>query len=142
MTIWKMIQIYTIEYIHLRFISSCDSIKIFDSTTLYTNNPHLKTKRQIKGMSCFMTKNDQHRYNYLFLERGYSYFMEKQSDSTKKFSKTDIIQLLSIGLTIYLLLLVDVFLNRQSAYQWSSTVLHFSPTCSFIRTRQISYGGF
>jgi hypothetical protein len=62
----------------------------------------------------FHEKNDQHRYNYLFLERGNSYFMEKQSDSTKKISKTDIIQLLSIGLTIYLLLLVDVFLNRPS----------------------------
>jgi hypothetical protein len=37
---------------------------------------------------------------------------------------------------------VDVFFNRQSAYLWVTTVLLFSPTCSFIRTRQTSYRGF
>jgi len=45
-------------------------------------------------------------------------------------------------LTTYLLRLVDVFFNRQSAYLWLQTVLLFSPTCVFISTRQTSYRGF
>jgi hypothetical protein len=48
----------------------------------------------------------------------------------------------SFWLTTYLLSLVDVFFNRQSAYLWVQTVLLFSPTCSFIRIRQTSYRGF
>jgi hypothetical protein len=39
----------------------------------------------------------------------------------------------------YLLCLVYVFFNRQSAYPWVQTVLFFSPTCSVIRMRQSSY---
>jgi hypothetical protein len=45
-------------------------------------------------------------------------------------------------LTTHLFWLVDVFFNRQSAYLWLQTVLLFSPSCSFIRMRQISYRGF
>ena len=37
-------------------------------------------------------------------------------------------------LTTYLLCLVDVFFNRQSASLWVQTVLLFSLTCSFIHT--------
>ena len=40
------------------------------------------------------------------------------------------------------LYLVDMFFNRHSAYLWVQTVLLFSPTCSFISTRQTSYRGF
>ena len=43
--------------------------------------------------------------------------------------------------TTYLLSLVDVFFNRQSAFLWVQTVLLFYPTCSFICTRQTSYRG-
>ena len=42
----------------------------------------------------------------------------------------------------YLLCLVDVFFHRLSEYLWVQTGLFFSPTCSFIRTRQPSYRGF
>ena len=51
----------------------------------------------------------------------------------------------SFLLTTYLLCLVDMFFNRQSAYirLWVQTVLLFLPTCSFnIRMRQTSYRGF
>ena len=34
---------------------------------------------------------------------------------------------------------MDVFFNRQSAFLCVQTVILFSLTCSFIRTRQISY---
>ena len=45
------------------------------------------------------------------------------------------------GLTTYFLCLVGMFFNRQSACIWVLTVHLFSPTCSFIRTRQTSYRG-
>ena len=48
----------------------------------------------------------------------------------------------SFWLTIYLLCLVDVFFNRQSAFLSVPTALHFSPTCSFICTRLTSYRSF
>jgi hypothetical protein len=41
---------------------------------------------------------------------------------------------------VNVLCLVGVFFNGQSAYLWVQTVLLFSPTCSFIRMRQTSYG--
>ena len=47
----------------------------------------------------------------------------------------------SFWLTTYFLCLVGMFFNRQSAYLWVLTVHFFSPTCSFIRTRQTSYRG-
>jgi hypothetical protein len=34
------------------------------------------------------------------------------------------------------------FVNKQSAFLWVSTMAPFSPTCSFIGTRQTSYKGF
>jgi len=76
----------------------------------------------------------------IVLGRETSYFVNKpHSDSTKKFSETDIIkrQVLLIG-TIFVLFL-DVFLTDR---QWVQNVLLFSSTCSFIRTRQISYRCF
>ena len=73
--------------------------------------------------------NGQHIYKYLVLGRD-------RSDSTKKFSETVISKMLEFSLTTY------VFFNRQSAYLWVQTVLLFSPTCFFIRTRQTSYRGF
>jgi hypothetical protein len=49
---------------------------------------------------------------------------------------------LQFWLTSYLLCLVNVFFNGQSAYLWEQTELLFSLTCSFIGMRQILYRGF
>ena len=45
---------------------------------------------------CFTKKNGQRRYKYLVLVRNISYFVKKKAhfDSTKKFSETDIINML------------------------------------------------
>ena len=98
-----------LEYIQSKSLSSCNSIKTFYFSTLYTTIPHSKLKDKLRELVqlCFIKKNDQR-----------------------------------FRLTTYLLSLVDVFFNRQSAYQWAQTVLLFSPTCSFIRMRQNSYRGF
>ena len=102
----------------------------------------LKDKLRELVQLCFIKKNDQRRYKYLVLGRNRSYFVNKNTLFLPEFSETDIINMLEFLMTTYLLSLVDVFLNRQSAYLWVQTVLLFSPTCSFIRMRQTSCIGF
>ena len=43
---------------------------------------------------CFIKKNGQRRYKYLVLGRDRPYFVKHHSDSTKKFSETDIFNML------------------------------------------------
>ena len=86
-----------LDYIQSRTLSSCNSIKTFDFSTLYTTIPHSKLKDKLRELVqlCFIKKNDQGRYKYLLLGRDRSYFVKKnQSDSTKKFTETDIINML------------------------------------------------
>jgi hypothetical protein len=56
------------------------------------------------------------------------------------FFDTDIIKMLEICLTTYLLCLMGVFFNRQSEFLGVPTVIFFSKTCSFIRMRHIYTG--
>ena len=71
-------------------------IKTFDFSTLYTTIPHSKLKDKLRELVqlCFIKKNGQRRYKYLVLGRDRSYFVKHHSDSTKKFSETDIINML------------------------------------------------
>ena len=134
---------YLLEYIQSRSLSSCNSVNTFDFSTLYTIIPYSKLKDKLREVLqlYFIKNNGQRRYKYIVLERDRSYFVKKNhSDSTKKFSEIDFINMLEF--LINNLSLVDVFFNRQSAYLWLQTVLLFSPTCSFIRMRQTSYRGF
>ena len=79
-----------LEYVQSRSLSSCNSITIFDLSTLYTNIPHCKLKDKLKELVqlCFLKKNGQRRYKYLVLGRDRCYFVKHHSDSTKKFSET------------------------------------------------------
>jgi hypothetical protein len=81
-----------LEYIQSRSLSSCNSIKTFDFYTLYTTIFHSKLKDKLRELVqlCFIRKNGQRRYKYLVLGRDISYFVKHHSDSTKKFSETDI----------------------------------------------------
>ena len=54
----------------------------------------LKDKLRELVQLCFIEKNGQHRYKYLVPGRDRSYFVKKHSDSTKKFSEIDIINML------------------------------------------------
>ena len=85
-----------LEYIQSRSLSSCNSIKTFDFFTLYTTIPHSKLKDKLRELVqlCFIEKNGQRRYKYLVLGRDRSYFVKHHSDSTKKFSETDIFNIL------------------------------------------------
>jgi hypothetical protein len=86
-----------LEYIQSMSLFSCNSIKTFDFSTLYATIPHSKLKDKLRELVqlCFIKKNSQRRYKYLVLGRDRSYFGKKtHSDSTKKFSETDIINML------------------------------------------------
>jgi hypothetical protein len=86
-----------LEYIQSRSLSSCNSIKTFDLSTLDITIPHSKLKDRLRELAqlCFIEENGQRRYKYLVLGRGRSYFVKSKnhSDSTKTFSETDIINI-------------------------------------------------
>ena len=85
-----------LEYIQPRSLSSCNSIKTYDFSTLYTTIPHSKLKDKLRELVqlCFIKKNGQRGYKYLVQGRDRSYFVKHHSDSTKKFSETDICNIL------------------------------------------------
>ena len=85
-----------LEYIQFKFLSSCNINKTFDFATLYTTIPlsKLKDKSRKLVQLYFIKKNGQRRYKYLVLGRDRSYFVKMHSDSAKKFSETDIINML------------------------------------------------
>jgi hypothetical protein len=68
-------------------------------STLYTTIPHSKLKDWLRELvqMCFMKRNYQRSYNYLVLGKDRTYFVKKiPTDSTKKFSETDIINMLEV----------------------------------------------
>ena len=85
-----------LDYIQYRSLSSCNNIKTFDFSTLYTTIPHSKLKHRLRELVqlCFIKKIHQRRYKYILLRKEKSYFAKKHSDSTKMFSETDIINML------------------------------------------------
>jgi hypothetical protein len=87
-----------LEYIQSRSLSSCNSIKTVSFSTHYTTIPHSKLKDKLKELVqlCLIKKNDQRGYKYLVLGRDRSYSLKGHSDSTKKFSETDIINVMEI----------------------------------------------
>ena len=69
-----------LEYIQSRSVSSCNSIKTFDFSTLYTTiRRHSKLKDKLRELVqlCFIKKNGQRRYKYLVLGRDRSYFVKQ-----------------------------------------------------------------
>ena len=83
----------------------------------------LKDKLRELVQLCFIKMNGQRKYEYLVLGRDISYFIKHHSDSTKKFSEMDILNMLEF--------LIAIIFSRQSACLWVQTVPLFSPTCSF-----------
>ena len=68
-----------LEYIQSRSLSSCNSIKTFDFSTLYTAIPYPKLKDRLRELVrlSFIKKNSQRRYKFLVLVRDISYFVKK-----------------------------------------------------------------
>ena len=77
------------ECIESMSISSCNSIKIFDFSTLYTTISHSKLKHRMEELVqlCFLKKNGQRRYKYLVLGGDNSYFVKTTLILSKSFLK-------------------------------------------------------
>jgi len=114
-----------LEYIQSRSISSYNNIKHFTSLPSTQLSPTQSYKRQIKRIS-----------PSVFHEKEWPtyYFVKKPLCSTKRSLKLISSECSSFWLTTYLLCLMDVFFNRQSAYLWVQIVHLFSPTL-FVRGR-------
>jgi hypothetical protein len=81
-----------LECLKSRSLTSCNSIKTFDFSTLYTTIPHSKLKEKLKALVhlCFVKKDGKRRFKYLVLGRDKPYFVVNHSDSNKKYSEDDI----------------------------------------------------
>ena len=68
-------------YIQSRSLFSCNSIKTFDFSTLYTSIPHSKLRNRLRKLVqlCSITKNGQCKYKYLVIGRDRSYFVNKNT---------------------------------------------------------------
>ena len=90
-------------------ISSCNSIKTFDFSTLYTTISHSKLKHRMEELVqlCFLKKNGQRRCKYLVLGRDNSYFVKTTPILSKGFLKLIPSKCLSFWLITHLLCLVD-----------------------------------
>ena len=62
-------QMWILKYIPTRTLSSCNSIKTFDFSALYTTIPHDKLKDKLRKLVqlCFIKKNGQRSYKYIVL---------------------------------------------------------------------------
>ena len=117
-----------LEYIQSRSLSSCNSINTFDFSIFYTIIPRSKLKDRLTELiqMRFIKKNGQRRYKYLVLGRDRSYFVKYQNTLILPKSSLKLIssKCSSFLLTIYLLLLVDVF-SRQSAFLGALSCVSF-----------------
>ena len=70
-----------LEYIQSRSLSSCNSIKTFDFSTLYTTIPYSTLKNRLRELVqlCFIKKNGQRRYKDLVLGRDRSDLILKKN---------------------------------------------------------------
>jgi len=74
-----------------------------------------------------MNKNGQRRYKYLVLGRDKSYFVKNHSDSTRKFSETDIIKVLEF-------LIDNIFF-----YVWWTVGIPMDANCASLLTGLFLY---
>ena len=82
----------SLECLKSRFLSSCNSIKTFDFSTLYTTIPHSKVKEKLRALVhlCIVNKDGKRKYKYLVLGTDKPYFVVNHYDSNKKYSEDDI----------------------------------------------------
>ena len=82
---------YLLVHIQSRSISSCNNIKTFDFSILYTTIPYPKLTNRLRELVqlCFIKKNGQLRYKY---RRDISYFVKqiKKNQTTRIQSKNSL----------------------------------------------------
>ena len=123
-----------LEYIQVRSLYSCNNIKTFDFSTLHTTIPPFKLKDKLMELVqlCFIKKNGQCRYKYLVLGRDRSYFVKHYSDSTKKFSETDIFNMLEF-------LMDNIFVMFGGCVFQQTVSIHMCTNCAPLLTDTFVY---
>ena len=87
-----------LESLRSKSLSTCNSIKTFDFSTLYTTIPHPQLKERLKSLihRCFSKKNGEKRYKYIVVGREKTYFVKHRSESKNKYTEEEVIQMLEI----------------------------------------------
>ena len=72
------------------------SIQTFDFSTLYTSIPHQKLKDRMHMLvnQTFLYMNGSHRYKYLVVNRGGTFFTDEETSAGKKYDKVLICQMI------------------------------------------------
>ena len=86
-----------LENIQANSLSSINSIKTFDFSTLYTTIPHDKLKSRLASLvkQAFYSKNGKKRYEYIVVNYNSSYFVKGNSDAKHKFTDDDIVGMIN-----------------------------------------------
>ena len=87
-----------IEILTSKSVSSCNSIKTFNFSTLYTSFPHEQLKSRLAQLirrSFFFKKNRKRRYKYLVVDYTKTYFVINESKNNNKFTEDQIIDMLN-----------------------------------------------
>ena len=76
--------------------SSCNSIKTYDFSTLYTTIPHEQLKTRLESIirRSFFKSDGKRRYRYLVVGREEAYFVRDDSKSKEKYTEEDVIKML------------------------------------------------
>ena len=74
-----------LESLRSKSLSTCNSIKTFDFSTLYTTIPHPQLKEKLKSLihRCFSKKNGEKRFKYIVVGREMTYFVKHQVQNLK-----------------------------------------------------------
>ena len=74
-------------------LSSINSIKTYDFSTLYTNIPHTKLKSRLAELirNTFRFKNEKKRYEYIVVGYKSTYFVRNHSEAKNKYTEDDIV---------------------------------------------------
>ena len=85
------------EILSSKSVSSCNSIKTFDFSTLYTSIPHEQLKARLAQLirRSFFKKNGKRRYKYLVVDYTKTYFVINESKNNNKFTEDQIIDMLN-----------------------------------------------
>ena len=78
-------------------ITSINSIKTFDFSTLYTTIPHDKLKSRLTTIvhQAFCFKNGKKRYEYIVVNHNSTYFVKNHSNAKHKYTEHDIVRMIN-----------------------------------------------
>ena len=86
-----------LDSIQTNYITSINSIKTFDFSTLYTTIPHDKLKSSLPSIvhQAFCFKNGKKRYEYIVVNCNSTYFVKNHSNAKHKYTEHDIVRMIN-----------------------------------------------